>query len=91
MRVDRSGGAETQWWSGGVDAFVGVDDGEGPVGFEGETPPAFVCTVMMLAAQGKEVVEIGRATVFPVVHMVRFGVGERHSTAWDGTRRVHRP
>ena len=86
LRGGHSGGAEPEGWPGGPDGAVGDGDGEGAVRLQGETPATFVCAVVVLAAERKELVEIGRAAVFPVVHMVRFRELERHATTGHGGR-----
>ena len=63
---------------------VGGFDGELAVGSEGEDPAAFVGGVVVLAAQRKEIGEIGWSAVAPPVDVMGFGVVERDVAAGHG-------
>ena len=79
-------GAHALGRAGSHDLSVGELDDELPIGSEREDPATFVDAVVVVAAKWKEVGEVGRSTVSPPVHVMRFGVSERHVATRYGAR-----
>lgn len=83
-------GAHALGRAGSHDLSIGELDDELPIGSEREDPATSVGAVVVMAAKWKEVGEVGRPTVAPPVHVMRFGVSERHVATRYGARGIDR-
>ena len=90
MAEDVSLGEEV-WQASAVEGAVGEEHGElSGVRVELELPSAFVGSVVVVGADGEQVVEVGGAVVFvPFGEVVYFGVVEAGLAAVDGAGAVH--
>src|SRR4029453_10488374 len=53
-----------------------------------EPPPPLMLGPMMSPADQGQVVQVGRATIQPMPHMMSFTPGQRPRTAWEDTTTV---
>ena len=81
---------EAEGWAGGLDSSVGIGDREDAVREERELPAAVVHSVVMDAAEGEKIAEIGRSAFFPEVNVMGLAMIELHRASRHGTGRVER-
>lgn len=69
---------------------VGFDDRErAAFGVKRELPTAFVCEVMVPAAEREQIADVGATAISPIADVVRCAMLERDTATADGAGLVH--